>query len=463
MTRRAIGVLVQVAGFALGLSATFLYGEKVYTSLAVELIGSLLPLCALLYGASNNKSAARRLVLLSTSGVWFGNRLGIALSLAMLPAGFVPSWASPLLMGAALMVAWVLLRNSAVVTPHEETPLVDLRWQNVLEKLPGYESLSRREREVLELTLEGKTGKDAAAVLGIAPSTVGSYRARVFQKLGISSAQDALSLVARTMAANVEEDDDGYEQRENRVGISYPCGLLILSLCTVLSITGQAIYRPYLTCLIVLVDGLFLCISAWQMCDEAFDLTRLFTGLSAGFAACGVLYGSWNLTAVLGPLLLIAALSAAGGYSWGLIAGSTFAVSLFIPGDGLGGVLATAPASMLLLSALLLTIARLSESAKAQRIAADSVNLVATGERRAMSYLEGRGLSELRAKVCLLTAYGFDGQAIADALFVSTSTVSSYRSKSYEALGVHDKRGLVSLLKHDAGFTGLLDETGDAQ
>lgn len=460
MARGAVGILVQLAGLALGLSVTFLYGEKVCMALAVELIGCLLPLCALLSSAGGDKSFSRRVLLLVASGAWLGNRLAIVMPLAMLPVGFAPAWASPLLMGAAFVVAGVSSRGASEIQPPQEPELIDLKWESVLDKLPGYESLSRREREVLELTLEGKTGKEIGEVLHIAPSTAGSYRSRIYEKLGVSSVQDVLSAVAHAMTAGLEEHKEGDGHREKRVGVPYLYGLLILLLCVAVSMTAQAIYQPYLSCFVVLVAGVLLCICAWRMRSGPLDLTQLFVGLSAGFAGCAILYSSWNLAAVLAPLLLIAAFSIVGECSWGLAAASALAASLFIPGDGLVGGLATVPLAMLLISALLWTIALLSESAKTQRLAADSANLVAEGERRVMAYLEGRGLSELKAKVCLLTAYGFDAQTIADALFVSASTVSNYRSKSYESLGVYGREGLTSLLKHDAGFSGLLSERG---
>ena len=47
--------------------------------------------------------------------------------------------------------------------------------------------LSAREREVLQLLAEGHTSKDAAARLGVALSTVETYRRQIMTKLGIHS------------------------------------------------------------------------------------------------------------------------------------------------------------------------------------------------------------------------------------------------------------------------------------
>ncbi|GAB4488879.1 MAG: response regulator transcription factor [Thermodesulfovibrionales bacterium] len=54
------------------------------------------------------------------------------------------------------------------------------------------DSLSRREKEVLQLVVEGKTSAEIAAVLGLSRKSVETYRSRLMQKLGIS---DIASLV----------------------------------------------------------------------------------------------------------------------------------------------------------------------------------------------------------------------------------------------------------------------------
>lgn len=47
------------------------------------------------------------------------------------------------------------------------------------------EGLSAREREVLQLVVEGRSGAEIATRLFLAPSTVDTYRARIMQKLGV--------------------------------------------------------------------------------------------------------------------------------------------------------------------------------------------------------------------------------------------------------------------------------------
>lgn len=54
------------------------------------------------------------------------------------------------------------------------------------------ESLSPREREVLRLVVEGKTSKEIAAMVGMKPSSIDTYRSRIMAKLEVT---DLASLV----------------------------------------------------------------------------------------------------------------------------------------------------------------------------------------------------------------------------------------------------------------------------
>jgi DNA-binding NarL/FixJ family response regulator len=49
------------------------------------------------------------------------------------------------------------------------------------------DSLSLREREVLQLVVEGKTSVEIAKTLGLSPKSVETYRSRLMLKLGISN------------------------------------------------------------------------------------------------------------------------------------------------------------------------------------------------------------------------------------------------------------------------------------
>ena len=52
-------------------------------------------------------------------------------------------------------------------------------------KAAPLDGLSPREREVLRLVVEGRTSKQIAAVVGVKPGTVDTYRSRLMAKLEI--------------------------------------------------------------------------------------------------------------------------------------------------------------------------------------------------------------------------------------------------------------------------------------
>jgi RNA polymerase sigma factor (sigma-70 family) len=60
-----------------------------------------------------------------------------------------------------------------------------MRQSSVSEFKSPLELLSEREREVLQLVVEGKSSVEIAAILNLSPKTVESYRSRLMQKLEI--------------------------------------------------------------------------------------------------------------------------------------------------------------------------------------------------------------------------------------------------------------------------------------
>jgi DNA-binding NarL/FixJ family response regulator len=59
------------------------------------------------------------------------------------------------------------------------------------------QALSAREREVMALLVAGHTGRAIAEQLGIAKSSVDTYRARVFQKLGVTDRAELVAHVTK--------------------------------------------------------------------------------------------------------------------------------------------------------------------------------------------------------------------------------------------------------------------------
>ena len=50
-----------------------------------------------------------------------------------------------------------------------------------------HDLLSNRELQVLRLVAQGKTLKEIAAALSLSEKTIGTYRARISQKIGLST------------------------------------------------------------------------------------------------------------------------------------------------------------------------------------------------------------------------------------------------------------------------------------
>jgi len=60
-----------------------------------------------------------------------------------------------------------------------------------------YDALSEREREVMQLVAEGRSSKEIAELLSIAPSTVETHRAHIFQKLDIRNTAELVLYAVR--------------------------------------------------------------------------------------------------------------------------------------------------------------------------------------------------------------------------------------------------------------------------
>ena len=61
----------------------------------------------------------------------------------------------------------------------------------------SYELLADREREVLQLLAEGKSNKDAAALLKLSPYTVETHRTNLMQKLGLHNTAEIVLYAVR--------------------------------------------------------------------------------------------------------------------------------------------------------------------------------------------------------------------------------------------------------------------------
>ena len=63
--------------------------------------------------------------------------------------------------------------------------------------LDRYDSLSEREREVLQLVAEARTTREIADLLSISPATVETHRTHLLQKLKLRNAAEVVRFAAR--------------------------------------------------------------------------------------------------------------------------------------------------------------------------------------------------------------------------------------------------------------------------
>jgi DNA-binding NarL/FixJ family response regulator len=68
-----------------------------------------------------------------------------------------------------------------------------------------YETLTTREREVLQLAAQSRSNTEIAGQLSISPRTVESYRASVMRKLGLHTATDLIRYALRHGILPIDE------------------------------------------------------------------------------------------------------------------------------------------------------------------------------------------------------------------------------------------------------------------
>ena len=64
-------------------------------------------------------------------------------------------------------------------------------------KTSAFDGLSPRERQVLKLVVEGRTSKEIAAIVGVKPSSIDTYRSRLMSKLEINDIPSLVRLAIR--------------------------------------------------------------------------------------------------------------------------------------------------------------------------------------------------------------------------------------------------------------------------
>nr|WP_295922893.1 response regulator transcription factor [uncultured Dyadobacter sp.] len=103
--------------------------------------------------------------------------------------GFLPKTAEKA--ETAKAIATVVKRSRYVSPAVQERLLNVVTFGKQSRKRPfGAKSLSSREREITELLIAGKWVKEIAAQLDIQSNTVSTYKARIFEKMGVNNVVD---------------------------------------------------------------------------------------------------------------------------------------------------------------------------------------------------------------------------------------------------------------------------------
>lgn len=289
---------------------------------------------------------------------------------------------------------------------------------------PGAETLTEREREVVEALVTGSTQAQVAEALAISPSTVATYRARAREKLGVASLDE---IAPREVGAAVVPPAMGVTSSGALplMAMALCAGLTLRLLTRVVVSSEQALSQALgiLAVLAALVVPWLVLLGYARLRDMRVRPRRLTAGLSVvllALAAAGVLVGG-------------------GWYGLEVRLGSeTLSVNAFAP-------VAYAVALALLAPHLLWPKTR-----EALRL----------DEERCVLYLRGRGAGELQAHVLLKIALGLSTPEVCEALHVAAGTVNAYRAQGYELLGIHSSRQLADLLARDVGFVPSAGKKG---
>lgn len=418
-------------------------------------------------------------VLTVFSGVLFGNRgwwILYPLDVRFLIPGFALAIACVALMLACAAVAWALPAKGSAEdrnSMEEPTSFLEMAGLDTTE-------LSAREREALELALEGATVDQAAERMGIARSTVASYRSRALSKLDVGSVQDLLALIRKRMGIagpNDGSEEDAHTQPSlwdtRRAAVS---ALLVIPSVAVRFLVPEAFLNALLTVVFacVFAAGIESLLRVRQRSSVTEIMVALLAGSACAIVCAGCVFGPQiylvrrlvvSLCIVYLLLFVMRHFPCGEPHAPGqstpyervraiaLTCAGLVGCALVPPGSHAIVILSSAGWATGLAAAALLCAALLCVAARERRLA-DLANASLIGDERKLAYLQGCGLGALEAKVALLTAHGFSRAQIAETLALAPSTVSSYRSFAYAALGVANRQGLTAALSEKTKANG---------
>ena len=89
-----------------------------------------------------------------------------------------------------------VLKGNSYISPSLKDAVDRLRWEN-RKRVDESDCLTKREREVLCVLLEGNSMKEAGSMLGLTPRTVAFHKYRIMESLGAKSLADLIRFAER--------------------------------------------------------------------------------------------------------------------------------------------------------------------------------------------------------------------------------------------------------------------------
>lgn len=340
--------------------------------------------------------------------------------------------------------------------PSAEDPASVVR--EALLGLRGGGALSERELEVACGLACGHSVAEIAQELGVSASTVSTYRARAYEKLGVeTNAQLVASLTRPSSQPNSEDAQKPIFRSRLLPGVALAAACVAGCLCVCYE--GDGALVAYNVALVA-AGALLIAVGPIRIGEG---------GQSLGYSLAGVLVGlSMSAVLVLSPV-------APGGFLgvalFAFVLAISVVASVWAAQEGLGSQQALGAGLGLLAMIsvsysgryispwilLCFTLACIAAAAVLLWVGARGrrgklVEITLDGEVRARLYLEGRGLSSLETGVALMAARGATATETALALNMSPSSVAAYKSRGLKKLGVEGIGDLRELLKKDAGL-----------
>lgn len=372
--------------------------------------------------------------------------------------------AASIFSAALILLVALFLRWHATSTLTTRDTGLPTEWGAGSDKLGR---LTPREREVVSRLLAGASQSGIARDLGIKPSTVGTYKSRACEKLGVSSLDE---LTYDAVVAQRPEANDGTPS-PTRVRLKVTGAALVFAAALASGLLRGLRQVQLISPLVLLGLGVAACTVAagrnttMTPADRADSERRPWDSVAALCGALvlrGIAYAS--LPAFVAVLVLIAVSA-----SWAVIhacrPSTTGADQTHLDAVGplaffLGTCVSLSPASPDIVSLdwldieprsiyLVASLVLVVSQARAAYLAALSRADASDGpqdESRSLFYLRSQGLGDLEAKAVLMTARGESRAAVCDRLCISEGTLNSYRRRGYARLGVHSREELAHLL-----------------